>query len=212
MGGCVIVAGWTCAPPSDLVWPSRCAEINELERVAVRMVTLVARPIDGAGDGRCARRVERLRAGVPRERLFSMKKVKVATLTTSNLSRLGGAFLLGSMSLACGSSTGTTPVDQGTSGDGGSSGGSASSGGAGGMTDGMTSVGSMDAPGSIDAVDAENVDVPLSPGAVNLGTAGDFVILSKSGISTVPTSAVTGNLGVSPAAATYITGFSLTAD
>jgi|HubBroStandDraft_1064217.scaffolds.fasta_scaffold31784_2 ice-binding like protein len=141
-----------------------------------------------------------------------MKKVKVATLTTSNLSRLGGAFLLGSMSLACGSSTGTTPVDQGTSGDGGSSGGSASSGGAGGMTDGMTSVGSMDAPGSIDAVDAENVDVPLSPGAVNLGTAGDFVILSKSGISTVPTSAVTGNLGVSPAAATYITGFSLTAD
>ena len=47
---------------------------------------------------------------------------------------------------------------------------------------------------------------------VNLGTAGDFVILAKSGISTVPTSAVTGDIGVSPAAATYITGFSLTAD
>ena len=45
-----------------------------------------------------------------------------------------------------------------------------------------------------------------------LGTAGDFVILAKSGISTVPTSAVTGDMGVSPAAATYITGFSLTAD
>lgn len=48
--------------------------------------------------------------------------------------------------------------------------------------------------------------------AVNLGTAGDFVILAKSGISTVPTSTVTGNLGVSPAAASSITGFSLSAD
>ena len=47
---------------------------------------------------------------------------------------------------------------------------------------------------------------------VNLGTAGTFVILAKSGISTVPISAVTGNLGLSPAAATYITGFSLSAD
>ena len=33
---------------------------------------------------------------------------------------------------------------------------------------------------------------------VNLGTAGNYVILAKSGISTVPPSAVTGNLGVSP--------------
>ncbi len=48
--------------------------------------------------------------------------------------------------------------------------------------------------------------------AVNLGTAGNYVLLAKSGISTVPTSVVTGNLGVSPAAATFITGFSLTAD
>src|ERR1700722_12312967 len=47
---------------------------------------------------------------------------------------------------------------------------------------------------------------------VSLGAAGDFVILAKSAISTVPTSAVTGNLGLSPAAATFITGFSPTAD
>jgi hypothetical protein len=53
----------------------------------------------------------------------------------------------------------------------------------------------------------------VAPGVpVNLGTAGNYVILAKSGISTVPTAAVTGNLGVSPAAATFITGFSLTAD
>jgi hypothetical protein len=47
---------------------------------------------------------------------------------------------------------------------------------------------------------------------VDLGSAEEYAILAKSGISTVPMSAVTGNLGVSPAAATYITGFSLTVD
>ena len=48
--------------------------------------------------------------------------------------------------------------------------------------------------------------------AVELGLAGDYVILAKSGISTVPPSAVGGDVGVSPAAASYITGFSLIAD
>ena len=47
---------------------------------------------------------------------------------------------------------------------------------------------------------------------VNLGTAGGFAILAKSAISTVPTSAITGNIGISPAAASFITGFGLTAD
>jgi hypothetical protein len=47
---------------------------------------------------------------------------------------------------------------------------------------------------------------------VNLGTAKNYAILAESGISTVPTSAITGNLGISPAAATFITGFSLVAD
>jgi hypothetical protein len=51
---------------------------------------------------------------------------------------------------------------------------------------------------------------PGSP--VSLGTAAGFVILAKSGISTVPTSAITGDIGVSPAAATYITGFSMMED
>jgi hypothetical protein len=36
------------------------------------------------------------------------------------------------------------------------------------------------------------------PAKVNLGTAGNFVILSKSGITDVPTSTVTGNVGTSP--------------
>ena len=47
---------------------------------------------------------------------------------------------------------------------------------------------------------------------VTLGMAGNFVILAKSGISTVPTSAITGNIGVSPIDSTGITGFSLTMD
>lgn len=48
------------------------------------------------------------------------------------------------------------------------------------------------------------------PSPVNLGTAGNFVILTKTGISTVPNSAITGNIGVSPAATSFLTGFSLT--
>lgn len=47
---------------------------------------------------------------------------------------------------------------------------------------------------------------------VDLGAAHDFVILAKSAISTVPTSDVVGDIAVSPAAATFITGFSLVAD
>jgi hypothetical protein len=45
---------------------------------------------------------------------------------------------------------------------------------------------------------------------VLLGSAGNFVILAKTGVSTVPTSAITGDVGVSPAATSYLTGFSLT--
>lgn len=47
---------------------------------------------------------------------------------------------------------------------------------------------------------------------VNLGAAGNYAILAKTGISTVPNSVITGNIGVSPIDATALTGFSLTAD
>ena len=47
---------------------------------------------------------------------------------------------------------------------------------------------------------------------VSLGTSGNFAILAKSGISTVPGSVVTGDIGVSPIAGIAITGFSPTAD
>ncbi|MFA6376044.1 MAG: ice-binding family protein [Candidatus Paceibacterota bacterium] len=48
-----------------------------------------------------------------------------------------------------------------------------------------------------------------SPAAVDLGTAGNFVILSKTGISATGSISIIGDIGVSPAAATYITGFGL---
>ena len=50
----------------------------------------------------------------------------------------------------------------------------------------------------------------LGPAPVLLGMAGNYAILAKSAIANVPISAVMGNLGLSPAAASYVTGFPLT--
>ncbi|MEX0723510.1 MAG: ice-binding family protein [Gracilimonas sp.] len=47
--------------------------------------------------------------------------------------------------------------------------------------------------------------------AVELGTSDNYVILAKTAINNTPTSAITGDLGISPAAESYITGFSQTA-
>jgi hypothetical protein len=54
--------------------------------------------------------------------------------------------------------------------------------------------------------------VPKGPAPVDLGTAGDFVILAKSGISTTGTTLITGDIGVSPIDRTALTGFSETMD
>jgi PGF-pre-PGF domain-containing protein len=48
--------------------------------------------------------------------------------------------------------------------------------------------------------------------AVNLGSAGNFAILAKTGISTTGTTSINGNIGVSPIVATSITGFGLSMD
>jgi hypothetical protein len=45
---------------------------------------------------------------------------------------------------------------------------------------------------------------------VNLGAAANYVILAKTAINNTPTSAITGDLGLSPAATSYVTGFALT--
>jgi hypothetical protein len=49
-------------------------------------------------------------------------------------------------------------------------------------------------------------DVNDGPEAVDLGTARNFVILSKSGITNVPTSVITGDIGTSPITGASITG------
>ncbi len=54
-----------------------------------------------------------------------------------------------------------------------------------------------------------HVALAASPATVNLGAAGNFVILAKTGVSATGATSVVGDIGLSPAAATYITGFSL---
>ncbi|MBS3076254.1 DUF3494 domain-containing protein [Candidatus Pacearchaeota archaeon] len=54
--------------------------------------------------------------------------------------------------------------------------------------------------------------ISAAQSVVNLGTAGNFVILSKAGISTTGTTAITGDIGSSPIDSTGITGFGLIMD
>jgi|GEM_PF-1607993 len=52
----------------------------------------------------------------------------------------------------------------------------------------------------------------MGASAVNLGSAGNYAILAKTGITTTGTTTINGNIGVSPIAATAMTGFSLSMD
>lgn len=85
---------------------------------------------------------------------------------------------------------------------GGGAGGGGNAGGG-----GAPSAGSPTAPGAGTGV----AGAGHGPAPVDLGTSGNYVILAKSAISTTGVTAVTGNLGLSPAAASFITGFSLSA-
>jgi len=101
----------------------------------------------------------------------------------------------------------------GASSEGGASGDTGSAGAAGSAGSDAGSAGSdAGSAGSSAEAGAAGSDPgdKLGPGAVDLGTAANYVILAKSAISNVPTSAITGDLGLSPAAASYITGFALT--
>jgi hypothetical protein len=100
-----------------------------------------------------------------------------------------------------GSSTGGQPAG------GSSTGGSATGGRPAGNSSGGNATGGGLAGGNSGGGSTAVATLP-----VNLRTAVNYVILAKSGISTVPPSVITGNLGVSPAAATAITEFALIAD
>jgi hypothetical protein len=131
---------------------------------------------------------------------------------------MSGALFLISFAPACGlADVGTAAEgDGGTAKNGsvdGTSGASGSSGANGGNTSGgiATNSGEGGSPNDAGSTSDGGIAPSKTPG-VQLGTAGTFALLSKGGISTVPSAVITGNLGISPAAATYITGFSLTAD
>ena len=55
-------------------------------------------------------------------------------------------------------------------------------------------------------------EVANGPPPVQLGSSLNFAILAKTAISTVPNSMITGDIGISPAAQTYLTGFTLNPD
>jgi hypothetical protein len=104
---------------------------------------------------------------------------------------------------SCGSSDGSNGT-----GDGGGAGAAQTEGGGAAASGGTDAAPGADATGGGNTMDGG----VTASGAVDLGSAGNYAILAKTGISTVPTSAVTGDLGIYPAAASYITGFPLTAD
>jgi hypothetical protein len=109
-----------------------------------------------------------------------------------SLSKAGATLLMLSLAAGCGSSSAST--DGGPSHDGaGATGGT-------GATDGGNN-----------PLDASNL-TPHTALPVALATAGNYVILAETGISTVPPSVITGDLGVSPNVAASITMFSLIAD
>ncbi len=83
-----------------------------------------------------------------------------------------------------------------------------------GTTDGGTDASTDAKPIDGATTDAKGdgaVDAGNAP-SVNLGTAANYAILAKTGVSTVPTSAITGDVGLSPAAASYLTGFAPASD
>ena len=80
------------------------------------------------------------------------------------------------------------------------------------LTEGTTTITVTTVDGSFTATCAVTVTVALGQAPVLLGSAGNFVILAKSGISTTGVTSIVGDIGVSPADATYITGFGLILD
>lgn len=122
-------------------------------------------------------------------------------IRNGNRSATGTAWLLAAAATACSGSDGASTHDGGQSSvDGASIVVGAVEGGSQAEAGPTTEGGAIDGASSV-------MTLP-----VDLRSAGTYAILAESGIATIPTSAVTGNVAVSPAAATYLTGFALTAD
>jgi ice-binding like protein len=147
-----------------------------------------------------------------------------------NLWNLPVAFVMMSLAAGCGSVGSTTQNDGGpndarsaSGGNGGGGGRGTGGGNAGGTNtagtsgsgiDGGSTGGTNTAGTSGSGIDGGSTGGINSAAEtpVNLRTAGDYVILAESAISTVAPAVVTGDLGIYPMAASFITGFSLIAD
>jgi hypothetical protein len=151
-----------------------------------------------------------------------MTQLRATMTARSNLSKTGFAFLLVWLGAGCGSpGVAMNTTDDASASDTGMADRSSTetanpsdSNESGSNTSGSNAEDGSSTTGSGSPYDAntEALESSSSTLAVNLGTAGNYAVLAKTGISSVPTCAITGDLGVSPAAATFITGFSLTAD
>src|SRR5450631_3586503 len=119
-------------------------------------------------------------------------------------SSTGGSGGAGGAKSSTGGSGGVGGAKSSTGGNGGAGGARSSTGGSGGAGGAKSSTGGSGGAGGMPGV--------VGALAVNLRTAGNYVILAESAISTVPPAVITGNLGISPMTATSITGFSLIAD
>lgn len=136
---------------------------------------------------------------------------------------MGSAFLLLALTAACGDAGGEdatgnddTASGSATAGEDATLTATATAAGDSGSSVTASTAGSTagsDAGSESDGEDSSDTGNTTAPGLpVILGSAGDFAILAKTGISSVPASSITGDIGVSPAAATFITGFSLSLD
>ena len=85
--------------------------------------------------------------------------------------------------------------------------------GCGGSNDDAAVAGSGAAPPGVPPVVVDPAGaVCAGADCVPLGTAGNYVILSRAGVTNVPTSAITGHVGTSPIAAAALEGFALVLD
>jgi hypothetical protein len=150
-----------------------------------------------------------------------MTQLRAATRTPKSTPwKTGLVLVMASLGTACGGDGGSSAGGGGSTGDGGHGADGANAADSGNAADGGNAADSGNAADGGNATDsgnaADSANAPdtggMSPLPVNLGTAGSYVILAKTAITTVPTSAITGDLGISPSGASSIAGFPLTAD
>jgi hypothetical protein len=80
------------------------------------------------------------------------------------------------------------------------------------VTDAGASTGASTAVSPVNPGAGTGTGIGLGPAPVVLGMAGNYAILAETKITTTGATAVTGDLGMSPAAATFVQGFSLVLD